>query len=223
MSPPEVWGPAVWTLFHSLIEQLNPDAYQNVIMSMFRIIVRICKVLPCPDCSADASKFLARINLRDYKTNVEFKNMMYLFHNWVNAKKRKPLYNYSDLEKYSKLNLIYVLNNFIAKYNTKGNMRLLNESFQRSFVVKELVSWFKIYAYAFVQKPSITSISDNVNLEQSKEIPVINNHEEPLISDDKPLVNDKQPLVNDEQPLVLDEQPLVPDEQLLVDNEQSLV
>jgi hypothetical protein len=110
MSPPEVWGPAVWTLFHTLIEKLNPDAYPHVINSMFSMIVRICKFLPCPDCSNDASKFLAKITLNNYKTKHEFKNMLYLFHNWVNAKKRKSLYNYSHLAKYSNFNLVHVIN-----------------------------------------------------------------------------------------------------------------
>ena len=114
MSPPEVWGPAVWTLFHTLIEKLNPYAYPHVIGSMFGMIVRICKVLPCPECSTDASNFLAKIKLSDYKTKDDFKNMLYLFHNWVNAKKRKPLYNYSELQKYAGFNLVLVINNFIA-------------------------------------------------------------------------------------------------------------
>ena len=157
MSPPEVWGPAVWTLFHTLIEKMNPSAYPEVIGSMFEIIVRICKVLPCPECSNDASIFLAKIKLNNYKNKVEFRNFIYLFHNWVNAKKRKPLYNYSDLSKYYRLNLIYVINNFIAKYNTKGNMKLLADSFQRSFVVKDLIAWFKIYAGAFIIQPIITN------------------------------------------------------------------
>ena len=157
MSPPEVWGPAVWTLFHTLIEKLNPDAYPHVINSMFSMIVRICKFLPCPDCSNDASKFLAKITLNNYKTKHEFKNMLYLFHNWVNAKKRKSLYNYSHLAKYSNFNLVHVINNFIAKYNTKGNMKLLTESFQRNFVIKDFLSWFKGYSRAFV-KPVIRNI-----------------------------------------------------------------
>jgi hypothetical protein len=157
MSPPEVWGPAVWTLFHTLIEKMNTNAYPIIINSMFGIFVRICKLLPCPECSMDASNFLAKIKLNEYKTKDEFKNMLYLFHNYVNAKKRKPLYNYSDLKRYSGFNLIIVINNFITKYNTKGNMKLLAESFQRSFVVKDLVKWFKLYARAFIQPTIINN------------------------------------------------------------------
>jgi hypothetical protein len=181
MSPPEVWGPAVWSLFHTLIEKLNPDAYPHVISSMFSVIVRICKFLPCPDCSNDASKFLAKITLNNYKTKSEFKNMLYLFHNWVNAKKRKPLYNHSHLDKYANLNLVHVINNFITKYNTKGNMKLLTESFQRNFVIKDFLSWFKAYSRAFV-KPVIRNI---IVEKPAAEKPVVEEHlvEEHLVEE----------------------------------------
>ena len=193
MSPPEVWGPPVWILFHTLIEKMNPYAYPDVIGSMFGMIVRICKVLPCPECSLDASNFLAKIKLNDYKTKDEFKNMLYLFHNWVNAKKRKPLYNYSHLQKYGDFNLILVINNFIAKYNTKGNMKLIAESFQRNFVVKDLVSWFKIYARAFIQ-PTIINYPKQAIEEQS----VI---EEPIKVIEEPIKVIEEPIKVIEEPI----------------------
>ena len=172
MSPPEVWGPAVWTLFHTLIEKMNEDAYPHVIGSMFAMIVRICKFLPCPDCANDASMFLAKIKLSDYKNKLEFKNMLYLFHNYVNAKKRKQLFNYADMNKYSEYNLVHVINNFIANYNTKGNMKLLTESFQRSFVVKDFITWFKRYSRAFfTPKPKIEeNIKEEVEVNKEVEV-----------------------------------------------------
>ena len=106
MSPPEVWGPAVWTLFHALTSQINPNAYPRVSNSMFSIIFRICKYLPCPECSRDATMALSKIDVNKYKTKDSLKNMFYLFHNWVNSKKRKKLYNYASMVGYSKLNLI---------------------------------------------------------------------------------------------------------------------
>ena len=84
MSPPEIWGPAIWTLFHALAEKINENTYPHLINSMFLMIVKICRYLPCPECSRDASEFLARIKISDYKTKAQFKNMLYLFHNWVN-------------------------------------------------------------------------------------------------------------------------------------------
>ena len=119
MSPPEVWGPAVWTLFHTLAEKINDDAYPFISHSLFNMIVRICKFLPCPECSIDASNFLAKIKISDIKTKTEFKNTFYVFHNWVNAKKRKPIFNYSNISNYGRYNLIKIFNNFIDNYQTK--------------------------------------------------------------------------------------------------------
>ena len=101
MSPPEVWGPAVWRLFHTLSERLNDNAYNALSRQLFGFFVRICKFLPCPDCSNDASIFLAKIKLSDMKNKTEFKNTFYLFHNWVNAKKRliQLLYEAKKIEK----------------------------------------------------------------------------------------------------------------------------
>lgn len=152
MPPPEVWGPAVWTLFHTFAEKIDENAYPYLIDSMFLMFVRICKFLPCPECSRDASKFLAKINIKEYKTKLEFKNMLYLFHNYVNAKKRKPLFNYVNIDKYGRLNIINVIKNFISHYNTKGNMKMLTETFQRSLVIKDFISWFKANSRAFIQK-----------------------------------------------------------------------
>ena len=63
MSPPEVWGPAVWTLFHTLIAKIDERAYPYISPQLFYMIVRICRFLPCPECSTDASNFLAKIKI----------------------------------------------------------------------------------------------------------------------------------------------------------------
>jgi hypothetical protein len=116
MSPPEVWGPAVWTLFHTLAEKVNDQAYPFVKVQLFAQIRRICGFLPCPECSSDATIFLAKVNIDDLKTKVDFRNTFYLFHNMVNAKKRKPLFNYSNVASYNNYGLVSVINNFISTF-----------------------------------------------------------------------------------------------------------
>ena len=155
MSPPEVWGPAVWTLFHTLAEKVNEQAYPFIKHQLFGQIRRICGFLPCPECSTDATNFLAKININDLKTKDDFRNMFYLFHNRVNSKKRRPLFNYSNLTSYNNYGIVPVINNFISKYNTNGNMKLLAESFQRKFVLNEFKSWFTKNVRAFIPPQQI--------------------------------------------------------------------
>jgi len=163
MSPPEVWGPPIWNLFHTLIEKVNENAYPYISRQLFNIIVRICKFLPCPECSNDATLFLAKLKIENLKTKHDLKNTFYLFHNYVNAKKRKPLFNYANINIYKRYKLIQIINNFILAYNTKGNMKLLAESFQRQFIVKDFKAWFSANIMAFFPpaNPPTNNIADS--------------------------------------------------------------
>uniref|UniRef100_A0A6C0ER43 thiol oxidase n=1 Tax=viral metagenome TaxID=1070528 RepID=A0A6C0ER43_9ZZZZ len=168
MSPPEIWGPAIWKLFHTLAENVNDLQYNYIGKSLFYQIVRICQYLPCPDCSKDATNFLSKTNIDNLKTKLDLKNMLYLFHNYVNLKKRKPLFSYSNLEIYANYNLGLVINNFISVYNTKGNMKLLSESFQRQFVIKDFKIWINNNIKYFIKytQPTLTTniTSQNSNV-----------------------------------------------------------
>ena len=167
MSPPEVWGPAVWTLFHTLAEKVTEQAYPFVKVQLFGQIRRICAFLPCPECSADATNFLAKVNVNDLKTKIDFRNTFYLFHNTVNAKKRKRLFNYSHISSYNNYGLVHVINNFISKYNTKGNMKLIAESFQRKLIVGEFKSWITKTILAFTPPKSIPYPISEITIEES--------------------------------------------------------
>ena len=177
MSPPEVWGPAVWTLFHTLTEKVRESSYPAVANGIINIIIRICRFLPCPDCSTDASIFLAKTRFSDIKTKQQLKTLIYIFHNHVNVKKRKPLFNYSKLNIYSNANIINVANNFINKYHTKGNMNLISESFQRQLIIKEFKRWIVGNINAFTPDISIPISIKN------EEVPVIEEKLEAVIEE----------------------------------------
>ena len=188
MSPPEVWGPAVWTLIHALTVRINDDAYAQVSLPLFKMIVNICKFLPCPECSTDASNFLAKVQPSQLKTKPDLINTFYFFHNSVNAKKHKPLFKYSNLGVYGTYRLIGVVNNFIAKYNTKGNMKLIAESFQRQMILNQFRSWFVGSIRAFIPKmvipPPLPSINNGAQVETIAEPvsePIVEPVSEPIV------------------------------------------
>lgn len=141
MPAPSVWGPPTWTLLHTMAEKIHEEDFNKLMPQMFILIKRICAYLPCPDCSQHATQFLAKLKPEQMASKIEFKNTLYLFHNMVNARKKKPLFNYGNINYYQNLNIINVFNNFISIYNTKGNMKLLTESFQRVLVIKDLKRW----------------------------------------------------------------------------------
>jgi hypothetical protein len=153
MSPPEVWGPPIWTLFHMLAEKIDENAYQSHSSQLFSYISRICRFLPCPECSKDATQFLDKIKIQNIKDKQAFKGMLFLFHNHVNAKKRKPLFKYENMDRYKYCRVVSVINRFIAVYNTKGNLQQINESFQRQFVIKDFKSWLMSNIRVFITNP----------------------------------------------------------------------
>jgi hypothetical protein len=124
-----------------LAEKINENIYPSISNELFQKVVQICKNLPCPDCAKHASFYLQRVKRENIPTKTDFINTLYLFHNYVNARKKKALFNYSNIHMYKNGHLTNIINDFILKYNTKGNMKLLNESFQRHLVVKDLKKW----------------------------------------------------------------------------------
>ena len=165
MSPPGVWGPAVWTLFHVLADRINEQAYPLLYPQLFQFIKRICANLPCPDCAKDATMFLAKVNIQNLKTKYDLIKLLYIFHNYVNKKKNKTLFNYTNMSLYKKLKLVNVLNNFMIHFNTKGNMNLISESFQRQMLLKEFKQWIHTNIRAFIPVYKPKDILDQTNTE----------------------------------------------------------
>lgn len=137
----EVWGPATWTFIHTIAEKIKDEHFQIIGPQLFQMIRRICLYLPCPECSQHATYFLNRVNMNRIHSKAEFKNMLCFFHNQVNKKKQKNIYPQIELSIYADYSLIRVFNQFITTYNTRGNMKLLAETFQRNLVVSELKKW----------------------------------------------------------------------------------
>jgi hypothetical protein len=149
MAPPSTWGPPIWTFLHTLVAKIKENEYTRIAPSLLSLIKKICALLPCPECSQHATIFLNKINMKDIPNKTSFINTLYIFHNSVNYRNKKPLYNYASINTYEKNNLVYVYKNFLRVYNTKGNMNMLNESFRRNFVITELQNWLKVNVKSF--------------------------------------------------------------------------
>ena len=139
---PNQWGPPIWMLFHTMAEKVKEESYPVIGQQIFAVISQICNNLPCPECTTHAKIFLSKVKPNQLKNKNDLKNLLYVFHNAVNARKNKPPYKYEDLEKYKTAITINVFNNFVRNYNTKGNMKLLSDTFHRSRLSLSLRKWF---------------------------------------------------------------------------------
>jgi hypothetical protein len=96
-----------------------------------------------------------KVNILKIHSKSEFRHMLFVFHNAVNKRKRKPLAVYNSImDRYKIMTIPNTYNNFINVYNTKGNLNLIMESFQRSFVLKELDKWLYQNHSHFKSKPT---------------------------------------------------------------------
>ncbi len=138
MTTPEQWGPPTWALLHTLAEKVKEEHYHAIYILLYNFILSVAYNLPCPICQQHAKQTLSQIKLASLKTKTDMKNMLYTFHNAVNKRKNLPLYKYEDLSIYKNKNIIICFNNFIKNYHTKGNMNLINDSFQRNLLIKNL-------------------------------------------------------------------------------------
>ena len=92
MSPPEVWGPPIWTFLHTLVEKINERKFSEVGPGLVFHIRRIIAYLPCPDCSRHATNFFVHLPPDKYRSKKELKNTLFVLHNLVN--KPKHMYGF---------------------------------------------------------------------------------------------------------------------------------
>jgi len=179
---PNKWGPPIWTFFHTLAEKINPDKFQQIFPQLFNFIFRICRVLPCPDCSLHAVQFLSKVNPAGIKNKDDFRNIMCFFHNIVNRRKQKALFNTINLTSvYGNNNIVVAYNNFVSVFHTKGNMKLLAETFQRKLVLTDFKKWFLNNVQHFIVKQQIKKINPESNAEKLPEN--VNNNNSDIIEE----------------------------------------
>ena len=102
----KVWANPVWYFFHGLAEKVHEDFYNTNKGACLNIVKSICKILPCPLCRREATRYMARISIHHVPTKQLFKRMLFEFHNSVNKKLRKRIFPFAGLEKYSRLRFI---------------------------------------------------------------------------------------------------------------------
>jgi hypothetical protein len=146
---PNKWGPHIWRFFHSLSCNVKEEQFNTVGRNILPVIKQICRTLPCQICSNHAMQFLNKINSNQINSKNDLINIIYIFHNYVNKTKNKPMFNVSDLNMYQNSNIVDAYNNFVTAYQTRGNMKLMADSFSRSNTLKLVKQFITNNANAF--------------------------------------------------------------------------
>ncbi len=140
----QVWGNATWYLFHTLAYKLKPE-FTSEVPILFNHIKDICDNLPCPDCQAHATKFLAHVNTSAIVSSKEnLINFLHAFHNNVNKRIGNKEFSKNEHDNiYSRANTYNIIKHFLSimEENTQ-NEKLLMLSFHRKRTVKNLKQYF---------------------------------------------------------------------------------
>ena len=138
---PATWGPSTWIFLHTLASKIKEDSFATIGQNLILVIIKICNNLPCPECAQHSRVFWSRVKLANIVTKIDLMNVLFVFHNAVNKRKKLPPFKYDDLKIYDSKNLLETYNLFWRNFNTHGNMNLINESFHRNIMLSNLKKW----------------------------------------------------------------------------------
>jgi len=142
----EIWGSSVWNLFHTIAHKIKEDKFLFHKSNIIYIIENICNTLPCPECSKDATAMLKKVDFAQINSKADFKLLMFNFHNAINTKLKKPLFDFNELDdKYSKANIDAIYNNLNIIYTSNSNVpQLMSSSFHRHHLFPKIKDTLRV-------------------------------------------------------------------------------
>ena len=189
---PKTWGPPVWLFFHTFSVNISDYGYSKVGMQFFSYITRICRMLPCPECSEHATKHISGVHIASLKTKTDMANMLYAFHNMVNARKRLPLFIHSNLSWYENVSIVHAFNSFAYAF-TIPTQRLMNENLHRKLLVNQMNqfitdairSGYFHKPIPITPPPVVPTTKEEINNTEKTELPRVPSviYEEEFVSD----------------------------------------
>ena len=138
-----MWGPPTWFFLHALCEKIHPNHYVLIKEPLWNKLKELCANLPCPDCANHASEYLKSINYKMIQTKEQLKNVLFSFHNMVNAKKDMPIFPRELLEsKYRNMEFIPTIYTFMEHFQDKHkSIRMIANDFYRARVAEQMKIW----------------------------------------------------------------------------------
>lgn len=145
------WGEPTWFILHCLAEKVKEDIFPSIRLELLNVIFTICSNLPCPDCANHASEYLKSINYKMIQTKDQLKNILFSFHNMVNAKKNMPIFPREKLEnKYRNMILIPTIYTFMEHFQDKHkSIRMIANDFYRARIAEQMKVWFNTNIQSF--------------------------------------------------------------------------
>lgn len=153
MSKYTLWGPATWYLFHTLAEKIKDDRFLLLKNQLIMLIKNICTSLPCPDCATHSTHLLSTYrNYHLIHTKEDFKQFLFNFHNIVNGKTQKEIFQPDILDKYKHAILTQIFQYWYTNFSTKSggiSNTLLINSIGRDGTKKAMQNFLQTNSHHF--------------------------------------------------------------------------
>ena len=146
-----LWGAPTWYFFHTIAEKIKVEYFADSKVPLFNLIKSVCMNLPCPSCTEHATQYIEKIYINSIKSKEDFIMLYFNFHNEVNKRKNKPIFTYEELrEKYSKANIINIVNNFLYYYKMEHHaVRMIADNMHRKRNAKQILDWLHTNLHIF--------------------------------------------------------------------------
>ena len=138
------WGEPTWFLFHTLAHKVKEEHFTRVRNELLNNISMICSNLPCPNCADHATLYLKQTPFFSIQTKQGLKDMLFKFHNDVNAKKNVASFPYEELDaKYQCANTVNIIQHFMFYFQDKSySIRMIANDMHRTRLTQLLKTWF---------------------------------------------------------------------------------
>jgi hypothetical protein len=145
------WGPHTWKMFHTLAHKVKPEYFDEVKTELINYVFKISSNLPCPYCSSHARLYIKKIKVSSIKSKDDFINFIFLFHNNVNSKLKKPMFSFDDLHKtYENENTLQIINAFINRYSLSSRRtHLFYNALSCKQILGMFMNWIQLNIHAF--------------------------------------------------------------------------
>ena len=137
------WGTPTWYFFHTLVEKIKEEHYNDIKVDMLGHIKRLCSVLPCPECRDHAVNHLRNFNIGQMPTKEHMKRFLFNFHNNVNARLGHPQYLLKDLELYKRGNFVKIFYYCKQEMMKPRHNKLLTDSMNRRININNIEKWLQ--------------------------------------------------------------------------------
>lgn len=135
----KTWGPPTWIFLHCLAHKIKNQYFDELKSSIIKFIVIICRNLPCPECAEHASLIMKHLKAENIKTKDDLEEMLFIFHNMVNEKLEKQLYEENDLSLYDDYIFPLVSQNFFQSWRRlPHNPQMINNNFHKNILLRNL-------------------------------------------------------------------------------------